>query len=262
MKFPEPNYKVGMVDKKRGAITWHEYSITTKTGEVINPLMSVTKISGIINKPLLVNWAKKMALECARAELLKVIQEGKTIDLSTLDDVMALAKGAADRYKDAAADVGTRTHDAIDKWVRGENPGLVADTKIGFDNFMSWLKSENMRVVMGDTNVASLAHKFGGRADVYFEKNGKIILGDFKTGKALYDETVVQMGGYDIATEETYGIKVDDSVVLRLGKETPGDIEPKWVNLTHAREAFMYAHGLTMKMALKEDLWREVITAA
>lgn len=261
MKFPEPNYKVGMVDKRRGAITWHEYSITLKDGTVINPLLSVTKISGIINKPLLVNWAKNMAIDCARAELLKVIQAGKIIDLATLDDVLALAKGAADRYKDAASDVGTRTHDAIDRWIRGENPALVADTKPGFDNFMLWLEREQMRVVMGDTNIASLKHKFGGRSDVYFEKNGKLILGDFKTGKALYGETVVQIGGYDIATEETYSLKVDDAVVLRLGKETPGDIEPKWVNLVHAREAFMYAHGLTAKMSLKKDLWRETVAA-
>ena len=187
--------------------------------------------------------------------MLKFIESGKTIDTNTLGEILELAKGAADRYKDKAADIGTRTHEAIDDWIQGKSPVLADDTRPGFENFMHWIESENMTVVKGDTCLASIAHGFGGRSDVYFEKSGKLILGDFKTGKALYDDTVVQMGGYDIATLETYGIQVDKTIVLRIGKEIPGDIEPKEVNLEHAREAFTYALGLFSKMELKEKLW-------
>lgn len=255
MKFPKPNYTVEYKEVRRGAITWHEYPVVMPDGTKVGPFHSATKISGIVNKPLLIPWAKKLTIQCAREELLKAYQSGKVIDLATIDGIMEMAKKAADAYKDKAADIGTRTHEAIDRWILGMDPKLEPDTKPGFDNFMRFLESEKLRVVMGDTNIASLKYKVGGRSDVYFEKNGKLILGDFKTGKALYDEATIQVGCYDVCTEETYGLKVDATVVLRLGKEVAGDFEPKWVNLAEARDSFHYACGLVKQLAKKGDLW-------
>ena len=258
MKFPEPLYTVDFAEYRRS----HIYPVTLPNGTKLGPFKSVTKIKDIINKPALINWAKKMALECAREELINAIGNGKEINAAVLDEIMALAKGAADAYKDKCGDIGQRTHDAINDWIHGKTPKLTNDTRPGFENFMRWLKSEKMTVVKGDTNLASILHGFGGRSDAYFERAGKLILGDFKTGKALYNDTVVQIGGYDIATLETYGIQVDRGIVLRIGKEIPGDIEPKEVNLPFAREAFMHALGLFKSMELKDKLWLPIEVTA
>ena len=248
---PKPLYTVDYKKYRKANL----YPVTLPDGTQLGPFKSVTKIKNIIDKPALINWAKKMALDCAKDEFYKFINEGIPLDAVSLEQIIESAKGAADRYKEKAADIGTRTHDAIDEWINGKSPNLTDDIRPGFDNFQQWLKSGNITVIRGDTSIASILHGFGGRADFYFEQDSKLMLGDFKTGKRLYDDTVVQIGGYDIATLETYGIQVAGAIVLRIGKEIPGDIEPKEVNLTHAREAFMAALNLFNKMDLKDKLW-------
>ena len=251
MIFPKPLYKVGFKEVCRA----HLYPVTMPNGDVIGPLISVTKIQGILNKPLLVPWAKKVAIERAREELVKALTSGMQIDLNSINSILDLAKKEPDKKKDEAADIGTRTHEAIDKWISGEMPVLTDDIKPGFNNFQHWLETEKIRIIKGDTNLASIKYMFGGRSDGYGEKDGKIILIDFKTGKNLYDDTIIQIGGYDIATLETYGLQVDRAIVLRIGKEIPGDIEPKEANLSAGREAFMSALSLFKRMNEKDTLW-------
>lgn len=251
MNFPKPLYKVEYKEKGRA----HIYPVTLSDGTAIGPLPSVTRIQSIINKPALVPWAKREALKRAKEEIEKYIQGGQTLNQIALDALMILASKEPDKQKDKAADIGTRTHEAIDKWISGEMPTLDDDVKPGFNNFQHWLETEKIRILRGDTAIASVVNKYGGRADGYGEKDGKVILIDFKTGRALYDDTVVQIGGYDIATKETYGLQVDRAIVLRIGKEVPGDIEPKEVNLEKGRNAFMAALSLFNAMQEKEKLW-------
>ncbi len=144
MQFPKALYRVDYQEKGRS----HLYPVTMPDGTVIGPLPSVTRIQSVINKPALVPWAKREALKRAKEEIAKYIEAGQSLDMKALDTLIDLASKEPDKQKDKAADIGTRTHEAIDKWIRGEMPTLEDDEKPGFENFQHWLETEKIRMYL------------------------------------------------------------------------------------------------------------------
>ena len=153
----------------------------------------------------------------------------------------------------AAGDLGTRVHAAIDAFILGQEPVLDADTKQGYDNFRKWLDESGIKILKGDTYIANLELGFGGAMDALGEKDGKLIMLDWKTGNSLQDTASLQSSAYSIAFEDTFGEPINDGYVCRFGKEIPGDIEPKRVNMANAKSAFISALNLKNKMG--QTLW-------
>lgn len=247
LALPDPKYVVGYREYRRQ----HLYTVDGKD------YPSVTKVLNIIGggkTNALVIWARREALKLAKSEILGFMDSGKSLTHIALDELMAKADRQPDKIKTNAADIGGRIHAAIDEYIVGKIPTLESDTKPGFDNFMAWIAHEGIRLIAGDTSVASVMHGFGGRLDALgVDKNGDLVLLDWKTSNALREEYPLQVAAYAQAFTETYGLAPVRAVVVRFGKETPGDFETGEVNIPSSWLAFKGA--LDLQRAMTSELW-------
>ena len=247
MTLPKPLYEVGFKEYRRA----HLYTVGPKT------YISVTKVLEIIGggkTRALTIWARREALKMAKAEILMFMDAGQQLNHVALDELMQRADRQPDKIKDAAADLGTRVHNAIDAFIMGKVPTMDLETQKGFDNFMSWLQGEELEFICGDINVASVSIGYGGRLDaIARRKNGRLVLLDWKTSNGLREEYPLQVAAYAQAFKETYGLAIDEAWVVRFGKDKADDFEPRQVNLDFALPAFKNAFALNECM--KKELW-------
>lgn len=233
----------------------HNYTVEHNGAKFIFP--GVTGILDTVGSKDKVNrlmgWAKKQCLLKVAEHMRAFMASPVVVDEAWIE---ACRKAAWKRDKEvlqAAGDLGTRVHSAIDAFILGQEPVLDADTKMGYDNFREWLTKSGIKILKGDTYIAHLALGFGGAMDALGEKDGKLIMLDWKTGNSLQDTASLQSGAYSLAFEDTFGMPIYDGYVVRFGKEVPGDIEPRQVNMGHAKEAFMSA--LNLKNKMEKQLW-------
>lgn len=129
---------------------------------------SVTKILGVIDNGksnALAIWARREALKLAQNELFGALDNGTALTYENVSEIIKSADRQPDKLKDAAADLGTRVHDAIDAYILGKEPVLDEESVVGFTNFIEWLGKEKIRIISGDIPVASPEWGFGGRLD-------------------------------------------------------------------------------------------------
>lgn len=151
---------------------------------------SVTTILSALGKPWLGAWAAKMVAEYAveyRAEWDALPKAG----------AIRLLKGAPWEKRDAAGDLGTAVHDAIEAAVLGQTPPPypddVAARMAHWDRFLAdyrptWLASE--------AAVFSRKNQYAGTLDGIAEIGGETLLLDVKTSKDVYPEYALQLAAY------------------------------------------------------------------
>jgi len=248
MEINEPKYKIGRDEE-------HNYTVEFNGKSVILP--GVTGILDTVgsrdktNK--LMGWCKKQALLKVADHLRPLIGKEAHIDEAFIE---AVRKSAWKRDKEVlkqAGDIGTRIHAAIDAYIAGSAPILDKDTEPGYNNFLEWLKNCGITLIKGDTYVASLAVGYGGAFDALGEHGGRLVLLDWKSSNYLKDENALQTAAYCNAFKETYGQEIDEAYVVRFGKETPGDIEEREVNISKSWDGFVAA--LNLKNAMRANLW-------
>jgi len=208
----------------------------------------------------LMGWAKKSALLKVAEHIRTFAGQSLTVDEAWIE---AVRKSAWKRDKELlkeAGDLGKKVHEAIDLYIEGEPCELDEQTKPGFDNFVKWQKEAGIELIKGDTFIGSLEYGFGGALDALGIKDKKLVLLDWKTGNSVYDSASLQAAAYSIAFKETYGKVINHAFVVRLGKETAGDIEPKEVDLAAAYPAFLTA--LSLHKAMTASLWKDPVKAA
>ena len=239
-----PKYKISRDDD-------HIYHIAIPDGQEIIP-PGVTTILDVVGSKdktnRLMGWAKKQALLKVAEHLRSMIGKEEQIDEVFIE---AVRKSAWKRDKEMlkeAGDLGTAVHNAIDAFIDKKEPILDDKTRPGYDNFHSWLKESGITLIKGDTLVYCHELMFAGALDALGMKAGKIVLLDWKTSNFLKDENALQAGAYSMALKDTYGIQADEAYVVRFGKETPGDIEPRKVNINEAIMAFRHARNLYASM--------------
>lgn len=91
---------------------------------------SVTAVLGMIDKPGLIPWAIRLTLDSVRADAASVMAQSPgpqasaptagTLDASWLEESLIRASRVVDQHKKAAADFGTRAHDAINAIITQE----------------------------------------------------------------------------------------------------------------------------------------------
>ena len=147
----------------------------------------VTTITGELgwSKQILVNWANRMGLE--------------GIDTK--------------KYVDDKADIGTLAHLMITNKLQGIATNLddysknqITSAKNSVKSFDAWAKEHTIEPILIEQPLVSDLLNFGGTADIYGKIDGTLELIDLKTGKGIYDEMLIQVGGgYDILlTENDY----------------------------------------------------------
>ena len=249
MKLPEPRWTV--TDSN------HRYSALLKTKEVVGPLTSVTTILNVIEKPALKGWAAKMAAQYFYAEILRL--GNKALVPAELARIAKDAQSAHTKFAKDAADLGTACHAAFEAIVFG-NPleAYPKELEQPIAAFKAWRlgPGSDIELVASEVALASLEHRFGGRLDVlgFSERRGGWGIVDYKTSSGFYgNEYAYQTaGGYAIAVEEQYGVKINWADIIRFGKKPPFDSEGRSViDMANAKVGFLHALGLVRANALK-----------
>lgn len=190
-------------------------------------LPSVTTVLDVINKPALGPWYAKEERRHFEAALLAVAAEHPTITADQLVAAVAAAvqgTKAADREKMKAATIGTGAHALIEWHTRrmlGEKVGsepIVPDAaQWAVMAWQDWAKSVDFVPLLVEVVVHCVGCGYAGTADWIGKVRGQIVLGDYKTGKAIYPEAFLQNIAYRHAAEKL-GVQTEAGLILRLPK--------------------------------------------
>lgn len=208
----------------------HVYTLDGK------PLTGVTTVLGVINKPALVAWASKMAVEHIKGNApWDEAQSVYLVSESQLED----AKQAHRRKKEDAGEKGTDLHALVEEYVNWclEIGGLASVTTVAsyqlkwepIRKFINWAVNNQIRFLESEKRMYSRNWWLAGTADLIFEKDGKKYIGDIKTYAKIWDRVpFFQCAGYANFYEEMSEGKdhIDGYCVLRLSKD--GSFEEKW----------------------------------
>lgn len=153
-------------------------------------------------------------------------------------ELFKAAKAADQKTSQEAADIGILVHDYAYLSELGkiqdaqglydqmmQLPSESKDKLLnGISKFRAWKEEVKDELVKSEELIASPTHLFCGKFDRLARRNGRLVLGDFKTSGAIYPEMFIQLGAYAIAIKEWFGLEVQGLEVLRFGKEN-GEFE-------------------------------------
>jgi len=188
-----------------------------------------TTILGVLNKPALVPWSAKMAVEYVKEH--SASREGI---YSVLEGVLEEAKTAYAKKRDEGAQKGTDTHTLVEEYIKdciatnGGKPILtIKAAHSSIEPFVTWADKENITFIASEAQLYSKSLFIAGTADFIFEKEGKRYVGDIKTFKKIWDRTpFYQCAGYALMWEEMHldheeaaKGEIDGYVIFNLPKE-------------------------------------------
>lgn len=142
------------------------------------------------------------------------------------------------KVRDQAADIGTVAHFMIECFLHNHEPDLsefspadVEKATMAFNNFRKWWDEEGLTVIEPEVQLVSEEWLFGGTIDAPSrDRDGKIVLLDWKTSKAIVGAHKIQLAGYEqLWNENRPKMKVQRRAIVRIGKESPDDFEVAWI---------------------------------
>lgn len=178
---------------------------------------SVTTVLAILSKPALLPWAWQCGID--------------GLDYREV--------------RDNAADIGTLAHYLIMSHLLKQEPDTseyssqnIAQAETCLIKFWDWEKEHSLEPILVEKPLVSEEHRFGGTIDFYGKVDDVLTLCDFKTGKAIYSEMILQLAGYDGLLREN-GYPINDIRILRIGRnEDEGFEERKLKDLTKHWQVF------------------------
>ncbi len=226
LKAPEPKTESSTSFDGKHTIEFNEASHRYKLNG--KPCVGVTTFikSGYITNPGLISWQKGQALEYLWNAI-----ANRPVEQEEKAELFKAAK-LADRAKSQeAADVGSLIHEFCFLFeTTGETQKLLERIKSlpkepqmkilnGIDRFNDWRRTVSDELVAAESLVASPTYMYCGKFDKLAMRDGKLILSDYKSSKAIYMEMFVQLAAYAIAIKEWMGLDVGGLEILRFGKE-------------------------------------------
>ena len=120
-----------------------------------------------------------------------------------------------------AADTGSSLHDLAELFILKKEYELPDDPIAihCFQQFIEWWKSLDCEVIWTEKKYTSKKLNVGGCPDLLVKKDGKYILVDFKTSKAVYSDMLIQLSCYAELIKENDGIEIDRAVIVRFPKD-------------------------------------------
>lgn len=165
-------------------------------------------------------------------------------------------EGRSMRERDEAADLGSATHEAAGELLGGEK----FDEQYEHLREKVWANGQRIaelvrsRYEVLGIEVALTGPDFGGTIDLILgAPDGSIIVGDIKTGKEVYDEVAIQLGGYDLLREHDGKAPFARGVIIHApAGESASIIEVTRAQLDAGRAAFVHLLALhQLKAACK-----------
>lgn len=165
------------------------------------PFPSVTTILGIIDRPQLIEWAKR---ETARSAV-KHLEMLSTMLLQGGEEAtVAWLKQIPDYKADVAGDFGTRVHAVAEQLARGQEVALLPELEPYVEAYRGFLADHHVKVYATERLVFNTRYGYGGTYDLAAEVDGTPdVLLDIKSGRtAGYPEEELQLAGYRFAEVE------------------------------------------------------------
>ena len=192
---------------------------------------SVTTILKVINKPALVNWAsntqKALDIEAA-ADLYLDLINTKPMTRMAYTDSLKRRIGAVKAHQkklDEAGEIGSQAHALIEWTTRkmigqdpGKEPAVSPKALIAYNSWTEWRDKVELKPLYVEQKIYSEKHGYAGTLDLIAEVEGKVTLVDYKTSKAIYPESFLQISAYSKAVEEMIGLKTEQGMIVRLPK--------------------------------------------
>ena len=193
-------FQIDYYEKPHGNDVWRKYLIE---GEPVN--LSVSDISGAVDDGGKANGMAYKAMQIAVEGVCSVAGEIEDWDP---DKVVSILKARKLTHKDvwsAKADLGTATHDALEKLCAGTVPSLNSyeeEVRPYIKAVCGWFVDNDPKVIDTEFLVASRTWMYAGRFDLLYERNGKRVLCDLKTSASVRPAYLIQLAGYSLALEE------------------------------------------------------------
>lgn len=160
---------------------------------------SVTTIRRMAGMPFgLHNWALNQVINRAVDQLPDLNRMVTNNDEATLKVAKSWLRRGSTEARDAAADLGTRVHDAA---ATGKKIGDVSEDIVPFlRQYLNWIGDTNVEILQSERQVWNLEYGYAGTFDglVRFP-NGDTYIIDLKTGKSTYPEHAIQAVAYAMA---------------------------------------------------------------
>ena len=215
----------------------HRYLVNGITRPV-----SVTAVTGLLDKPALKFWACNMM----ESELFTVLQDGGRITM----EVIAEAKRAHTKKKEKEATSGSAVHDWCDQFIFNQikkkpAPPQPKDKAVqnGVLAFLKWNDENKVKYIDSEMLIYSKKNRYAGLMDCKARIGKTLHCIDFKTSKAVYNEMLYQVAAYQDADAEESGTNYGDTYILRLDKKT-GDFESHIIPASDHKKNFKAFLGL------------------
>jgi len=157
---------------------------------------SVTTILGCLNKPALPGWAARSVAEYVIKNFATVAELADRDPKAAVD----LMKGAPWRQREAAADLGTAVHHAVEQLqagLPGDYPGVEDPSVIPYiASFEDWYDHYKPQVLVSEGTVFNREYDYAGTLDLIARIDGHNWLIDVKSGKGVYPEYALQVAAY------------------------------------------------------------------
>lgn len=174
-------------------------------------LLSVTEIIKSIASPALMNWLRYNTPGKIKAESEKAI------------------------------DIGKLTHEIIFRIENGEKIEIATkypqEIKNTVQSYFEWKKENKLEVYKSELKMKSEKLRYKGTLDRLCKSPDGLVLIDWKTGKAIYDDALLQLIAYQKLFEENNGEKISKCIIVRLGKLKP-EFEPRQIPAEETEELF------------------------
>ena len=201
----------------------------------VEPIASADELTTVLN----INGEALLALLTAHGPVLSQDKLGEALEHS---------KGAFRRTSKGAASIGSSAHGWIEDYITRRIDGLAPGEVRGFvmpndpavqnsiDAFLTWEAKNSVLWLSTERAVYSREEQYCGTMDFEALVNGKLVAGDLKTSKGIFDEYWLQVAAYLNARVEESGGQLNydgGRLILRLDKET-GEFEaeqrddPEW----------------------------------
>lgn len=231
------------------------YEVPTKAGGVrpvrlqwdhhLGLVPSVTTVTRIIDKPALVNWQIEQAIMAALTL--------PRIDGESERDWLARVREDSKAQAKAAAEEGSRIHDACERYYKGQRPPAEYWTHVvGVANAIA----EAFPGVTDWVAEASFAHEsgYGGKVDLHSPSTGIVVDykgkdGDFSDGKKLAYDQHWQLGAYQVGL----GLRNEACANVFFSRTHPGATRLHlWKASEIAEGAEIFADALRLWKRLKK----------
>lgn len=197
----------------------HRYYISRKIKDKWGPWEAktgVTTYGGIKDKSTpLKYWVAKIM-----HKFLGEVLDSRSITKYDLDE----AKDLHRKRLEEAGTIGSKIHDWIESYCKGEQPGMPEedDVLLGVTAFIDWVKENKVQFVESEMYLYSEKHDYCGMVDAVAKIKGsqKLYIIDYKTSNGLYNDVMLQTAAYASAYKEMTKRNVVGRWAIRLEKRS------------------------------------------